>query len=641
MCGYSGFINFDKQNSEQNNIQNLKKMLNEIKFRGPDDSGIWNYKNLLFIGHNRLSIMDLSKKGSQPMISQNKRYVIAYNGEIYNHLFLRQNIRDGKKVFWNSTSDTETILEHINLFGLEKSLESFQGMFSLALVDKIENKLFLSRDGMGEKPLYYGFNSNIFYFGSDLKTFYASDYFQLDINYSSVSSFLKYGFISDPESIIKNIFKLDKSSYLELDLNTKKTKLRKYNVKNLKSYDLNKFNSENDWINELEQLLFSSVSSQLISDVSVGSFLSGGIDSSLISAIANKISNNKINTFSIGFENPEYDESKQARKVSNIIHSNHNEYILRNKDIEETIYDVANAFSEPFSDSSQIPTMILSKFSSYKNKVVLTGDGADELFGGYNRYFFVNYFSKYIKKIPHSFRKNLTHLLESKSKRVVILILNLINFILRENKQTEIYDRLDKFFIVINSKDENELYNSLLQNNFGYNKILNRSLKEDLPLNKNHDEWPVEYMRRDINNYLTNDILVKVDRSAMFSSLETRAPYLDQNLVNFSNILPLNMKINKNKKKYILSKLLKKILPSYNLDYPKKGFSIPLNYLIKNELKDFTFNLLNNDEFYKDNFLKKDEVISLFLEHQNNKKNNSHILWNLIVYFSWRQKYKI
>ena len=191
MCGYSGFINFDKQNSEQNNIQNLKKMLNQIKFRGPDDSGTWSYKNLLFIGHNRLSIMDLSKKGSQPMISQNNRYVIAYNGEIYNHLTLRQNIRDRKNFFWNSTSDTETILEYVNLFGLEKSLESFEGMFSFALFDKIENKLFLARDVMGEKPLYYGFNSNIFYFGSDLKSFYASDYFQIDVNYNSVSSFLE------------------------------------------------------------------------------------------------------------------------------------------------------------------------------------------------------------------------------------------------------------------------------------------------------------------------------------------------------------------------------------------------------------------------------------------------------------------
>ena len=641
MCGYIGFINFDKQNTEQNNIQNLNKMLNVIKFRGPDDTGVWNYKNLVFMGHNRLSIMDLSKKASQPMISQNARYVIAYNGEIYNHLKLRQNIKDHKKFFWNSTSDTETIIEHMCLFGIEKSLESFEGMFSFALYDKIENKLFLARDKMGEKPLYYGFNSNIFYFGSDLKSFYESDSFKLDVNYASLSSFLKYGFISDPDSIVKNIFKLNKSSYLELDLNYKKTKLRKYKVKNLKNYDLKNFQSEKDWLKELEILLFSSVNSQLISDVDVGTFLSGGIDSTLISTIANTISDTKINTFSIGFENPEYDESKQARKISNIIKSNHNEYILRNKDIEETIYNIANAFSEPFSDSSQIPTMILSKFSSQKNKVVLTGDGADELFGGYNRYIFVNYYSKYIKKIPFNLRKKITNILRGKGKNFVIFLFKFINVIIRDNKQTEIADRLDKFFNMIESENENQLYSFLSKNNSSYSKIINQPTKDELPFSNNQSEWPTEFMERDINNYLTNDILVKVDRSAMFSSLETRAPYLDQNLINFSNILPLNLKIKNSKKKYILSELLKKLLPSYNFNYPKKGFSIPLDHLMKNELKDFTFNLLGNDEFYKDDFLNKDEIINLFLEHQNNKKNNSHILWNLIVYFSWRQKYKI
>ena len=641
MCGYIGFINFDKQSTEYKNIENLNKMLNEIKFRGPDDTGIWNYKNLVFMGHNRLSIMDLSKKASQPMISQNDRYIIVYNGEIYNHLKLRQNIKDHKNFFWNSTSDTETIIEYIGLFGLEKSLESFEGMFSFALYDKIENKLFLARDKMGEKPLYYGFNSNYFYFGSDLKSFYASDSFKLDINYASLSSFLKYGFISDPNSIIKNIFKLNKSSYLELDLNIKKTKLKKYKVKNLKQYNLNNFQSEKDWIKELEILLFSSIDSQLISDVDIGTFLSGGIDSTMISTIANTISNTTINTFSIGFENPEYDESKQAKKISNIIKSNHNEYILKNKDIEETIYNIANAFSEPFSDSSQIPTMILSKFSSQKNKVVLTGDGADELFGGYNRYIFVNYYSKYIKKIPFNLRKKIVNVLRRKGKNFVIFLFEFLNVISRNNKQTEIADRLDKFFNMIESEDENQLYSYLSKNNSSYAKIINQPLVEELALNNGQSDWAAEFMERDNDNYLTNDILVKVDRSAMFSSLETRAPFLDQNIINFSNILPLNLKIRNNKKKYILSELLKKLLPSYNFNYPKKGFSIPLNQLIKKELKDFTFNLLNNDEFYKDDFLNKDEIINLFLEHQNNKKNNSHLLWNLIIYFSWRQKYKI
>jgi len=641
MCGFCGFINFENQNSEQSNTLNLERMLDTITFRGPDKSGIWKFKNQIFMGHNRLSILDLSDKGSQPMISQNDRYVIIYNGEIYNHLELRKIIDNNKKIFWKSSSDTETILEYIDYFGLKDSLECFKGMFSFALYDKTENKLFLARDMMGEKPLYYGFNSNFFYFGSDLRTFYKSEYFKAQINYETASSFLKYGYVPDPNSIIKNIFKLNKSNYLELNINLKKTKLYSFKSNNLKNYKLDEFRSEKDWVNELENLLFKSVESQLISDVGVGSFLSGGIDSTLISLIANKLSNKKINTFSIGFENSEYDESKQSKKISKILQTNHHEYILKNNDFEETIFNVTNVFSEPFADSSQIPTIILSKFSSQKNKVVLTGDGADELFGGYNRYSFVNYYSNYIKKIPYPLRKKLSNFFKNKGRRSLILIINIINLILIDNKQTEINSRLDKFLNFFESRDENELYGLLLQNNYCFNKILTNPIKDNLFSDNSNTEWPVEFMSRDLENYLNNDILVKVDRSSMYNSLETRAPYLDQDLINFSKFLPLEMKIKKSKKKYILSKLLKRLMPEYDLNYPKKGFSIPMDQFFKNNLKNYTFKLLDDDIFYEDNFLKKNDVLNLFQEHQTNKKNNSFILWNLLIYFSWRQKYNI
>ena len=641
MCGFCGFINFGSKNNEQLNIQILNKMLDSIKFRGPDKTGIWNFRNKIFMGHNRLSILDLSEKGDQPMISQNNRYVIIYNGEIYNHIELRNHIDKKKKIIWKSSSDTETILEYINLFGLKKSLECFRGMFAFVLFDKIDNKLFLSRDSMGEKPLYYGFNKNFFYFGSDLRTFFRSENFEAEIEYNSVSLFLKYGFIPDPNSIIKNIFKLKKAHWFELDLNTKKTNSYFFKVDNTINIKFSEYKSEYDWINEFENLLFKSVESQLISDVDVGCFLSGGTDSTLVSLIASKLSKKNINTFSIGFENPEYDESKQARKISKFLKTNHHEFIIKNNNFEETIFDMTNVFSEPFADSSQIPTMILSKFAAQKNKVVLTGDGADELFGGYNRYLFVNYFSKYIRKIPFSLRKKFINFLRKKDRKFLILFFNLINSFLINNKQTEINSRLDKFFCLIESRDENELYDLLLQNNYSYNLVLSKPLREKLIDSSNDLIWSSEFMKRDIDNYLNNDILVKVDRSSMYSSLEARAPYLDKDLVNFSSHIPLNMKIKNNKKKYVLLKLLKKLMPNYDLNYPKKGFSVPLDKIFKNDIKDFSFDLFNKKKFYEDNFLKKNEIINLLKHHQLNKNNNSFLLWNLLIYFSWREEYKI
>jgi len=607
MCGFCGFINFQDNLGESLNRENIKTMLNKIKFRGPDKSNTWNYKNKIFFGHNRLSILDLSDQGDQPMSSHDNKLAIVYNGEIYNHFELRKQIENRKKIDWRGTSDTETILEYISLFGLQKSLESFRGMFSFALFDKKLNKLFLSRDTMGEKPLYYGYNSNFFYFSSDLQSFFASKNFTPEIDYSSLSLFFKYGFIPEPGSILKNIYKLKKKNYLELDLNLGKLTTKEYKFKSQRNFEFKEMNNEDKVLSNLESLLYESVESQLISDVGFGCFLSGGIDSTLITTIANNQSKGKINTFSIGFQNPEFDESSQSRKISKILKTNHHEFILKNNQIEEAIFNISNAFSEPFADSSQIPTMLLSKFSSDKNKVVLTGDGADELFGGYNRYTFVNFYSIYLKKIPVSVRKKIGYILKNGGKGTIKLILKLINLFLIRNKQTEIDSRLDRFIELFLARDENELYFNLLKNNSIHNKIL------DLPNEKimnfkyhaSNFDWSSEYMKRDLNNYLNNDILVKLDRSSMYYSLEARAPFLDQDIVNFSENLPLHYKIRGGEKKYILKKFLKKQLPSFNLDYPKKGFSFPLNQTFKQNLKNYFLDLFNQNIFYEDNFLKK------------------------------------
>ena len=653
MCGILALIHNNNYNLSQKNFIKINNLLSN---RGPDHQGCINFKisnQNIKIGHTRLSILDLSISANQPMKSLSGRFIISFNGEIYNHYDLRKQLDLKHQINWKTSSDTETLVNLFEFYEFEDAINLIQGMFSFVLFDKKDNKIFAVRDLAGEKPLYFSFSNNFFTFTSDLKTIIRLPNFIKEINEYALKKFLELNYVPSPVTIFKNIFKLPAANYIKINLNDfKHIKLNNYTdvlsnknmeIKKWWNIDLNKnkkIESKDDVKSKIHYLLNKSVKQQLISDVPLGAFLSGGIDSSLIVSLMQKNQNNT-KTFTIGYEDKEYDESKYANIVAKHLSTDHSCYNFSKNEIIEYIKYLPQVFSEPFSDSSQLPTLLVSKIAKEKVKVVLTGDGGDELFGGYNRYSFVNYYSNYIKKIPYPLRKKLSNFFKNKGRRSLILIINIINLILIDNKQTEINSRLDKFLNFFESRDENELYGLLLQNNYCFNKILTNPIKDNLFSDNSNTEWPVEFMSRDLENYLNNDILVKVDRSSMYNSLETRAPYLDQDLINFSKFLPLEMKIKKSKKKYILSKLLKRLMPEYDLNYPKKGFSIPMDQFFKNNLKNYTFKLLDDDIFYEDNFLKKNDVLNLFQEHQTNKKNNSFILWNLLIYFSWRQKYNI
>ncbi|MAT10468.1 MAG: asparagine synthase (glutamine-hydrolyzing) [Rhodopirellula sp.] len=414
MCGITGFINY--KSSELNIRNTIQKMTYSIEHRGPDNIGSWLDSNDgIALGHSRLSIIDLSANGNQPMVSKCSRYVIVYNGELYNNNKLRHELEisiDGKNTKWNSHSDTETIIECISFYGVEKTLMKINGMFAMAVWDKKEKKLFLGRDRIGEKPLYYGWGNGVFIFGSELKSLKENSMFSLEIDRNALSQYMRLSYVPTPLSIYKNCNKLSPGSFLTIHLegaNENDYKISKYwelsIENNYKSYD--DVNFEEKVINQLE----TSIQSQMVSDVPIGAFLSGGIDSTLVVALMQKNSLNPINTFTIGYDYQNLNEANYAKEIANYLGTNHTEQYVTKRDALGVIPNLSHIYDEPFGDSSQIPTTLVSVLAKDKVKVVLTGDGADELFAGYPRYILTHRLWRVLNNIPMGIRESFSSML--------------------------------------------------------------------------------------------------------------------------------------------------------------------------------------------------------------------------------------
>ena len=659
MCGITGIILNKK--FKHNNLEDLiYRMTKKLSHRGPDHNAIWsNQKKDLYIGHARLSILDISKSGNQPMQSSSGRYVITYNGEVYNHNKIRLDMDSIQKTNWKSTSDTETILEAVELWGVKNTLEKLSGMFALSLYDKKLNKVFLARDKNGEKPLYYGFYQSSIIFASELKSFFTLNNFSKDINKNSLSYFFKYSYIPEPHSIFNNIFKLKSGSILEIDLNNfyiveNVTDLEKYSKYYNFFYDQNYFNFEDikknlnnsNKENYLDSILNKAVTSAMISDVNIGSFLSGGTDSSLITAIMQKNSEKKIKTFSVLFKERKYNEEYYSKKISLFLKTDHHELAINYKDIIDQIELLPETFDEPFADSSQIPSIILSKFASNHIKVALTGDGCDEFFGGYNRYILFSRINKIINLVPNFLRQKLGALLFSIPFKYINFLENIFfSRIKNFSNISQLDNKIKKLsLIMLNCKSEVEIYLSLIKvfqyddNLVSNNKTFHDKidiyarktfLKKELSIEEN-------MMIVDQKFYLSGDILHKVDRSAMFSSLETRMPFLDPSVVFFSSLLPLKDKIYKNEGKIIIKNIIQKYLPKDLINPTKMGFSIPIDEWIRGPLKNWSKDILDkakNNYYIDSKLLRKYEE-----EHFSGKHNWGHIIWNIIVFQKWFQK---
>ena len=649
MCGFFGLQSFKLDTNEK--IKLSRKALILLNSRGPDsnDIALESSKNLIFT-HNRLSILDLSPNGNQPMRSLSGNLLITFNGEIYNHKSLREELLSKKKFNqWRGTSDTETLLQAIEIWGLEITLNKIVGMYSFALWDRKSEALYLVRDRFGEKPLYYGWlpRNESFVFSSDLifdKLFKDEEF---SINGDAVNDLLHLNYINNDYSIYKNIFKIQPGSYSKIIF-----KKNKNPIINYKKYwepekiNINKNNfSYDENINHLDHKLTSIVKSQISADVEVGTFLSGGIDSSLITAKAQELSSKKIKTFCIGNEDKSHDESKYASKVAKFLSTDHDELILNKKNIIEDIPTIINNLNEPLGDSSFIPTFYVSKLAKKKVKVVLTGDAGDEIFGGYNRYTKLKLINR-IYKLPKILKKiifvSLSNLGNNNIKqinKIIKFIPSLKNEFYLNEKIKKILDRIDPkltfsdflFSFLLNNNEISLLNNS---DQFSRNKVLNNFNDQFLNEYKNKLSLEEKMMFIDTINYLPNDILFKVDRASMSNSLETRAPFLDNNLYEFSLSLPIDQKIKNSKGKIILRDLLKKKIPKDLIDRPKAGFSIPIGDWIRQPLRDWSEDLLSKKNIDKTGILNFDNITKIWSDHKKGIDNSS-LLWSILVFQNW------
>ena len=654
MCGIVGFIDSSLPNANFLKFCGIN-MAKAINHRGPDSSGVWIDEEIgLSLSHQRLSIIDLSSKGAQPMISSTGRYILVFNGEIYNHLELRENINKqiSQKLNWKGNSDTETLLNAIEVFGFIDALNLCVGMFSFGLYDRKEKILHLARDRFGEKPLYWGKfkkpydNKDVFIFGSELSAIWEFPGFNKSINSEGLNSFFLHGYVKPPNTIQDDIFQLLPGHYISLNLNN--TLEGNYELPESKKWwdSIQKFReaSQKDFpyfdnsFCELEKLLEQSIISQSNADVPVGTFLSGGIDSSLLATLLQKNNIQKTKTFSISF--PEishkegiYDEGPFAKKIANHIGTDHTDIPLRSNDAIEIIKNIANFYSEPFADSSQIPTFLVC-YQAKKSglKVALTGDGGDELFGGYNRHTLIPLIHKVFGKAPNFFRKSFSKVLEE----------NIISNILfsQEKKQ-----KLS--FSIKYANDLNKIYGNLISNGIDTKSLIlnNRIDLEDDVFRSYFYEYPIAeiLMINDLINYLPNDILVKVDRASMANSLETRAPFLDFRLVEYAWQIPLKYKILNNGIKRLgklpLRNILNKYIPRKFINRRKNGFSMPVGTWLKGPLREWAEDLLN-PVLREQNILDEKYIRLLWSEHLSNKKDNTTQIWTILMWQAWFYKWK-
>lgn len=619
MCGIAGY--FGKGNQEI-----LLKMTKTLIHRGPDDEGF--YLNAeIGLGHRRLSIIDLSPAGHQPMTNEDQTVWLIFNGEIYNFQDLKKLIENKHRFL--SQTDTEVIIHLYEEIG-EEVFKQLNGMFAIAIYDLRKHQLILGRDRLGKKPLYWGIFNKTLIFGSELKALLQHPLCQKELDISSLNKYLIYEYVPTPWSIFKNIYKLEPGHCLI------------YNGKNLTKklfwdikFNINNQLTKDDFIEKLDTEIERAVKVRLVSDVPLGIFLSGGIDSTTIAYYAQKNSLQKIKTFSIGFEDKSFDESVYARLAAHFLGTEHYEQILTPEQSLELIPKLAELLDEPLADASIIPTYLLSKFTKERVTVALGGDGGDELFCGYDP-FVAHQFARLYEKIPAFLRKK---------------ILKISQYLPVSFNNISLDFKIKKF---IEGFDNNKIYQNQIWLG-SFNKKERQSLfKEEVwsLLNKENEFEEIDHYLSKLNDrnfyhqliylylktYLMDDILVKVDRASMFNSLEVRAPFLDYLLVDFINTIPINLKLKGIKTKYIFKKLMETKIPPQIVYRKKKGFGIPVAKWLVKELKPLCLDLLSPDKIEKQGIFNSQYIERLLEDHFQHKKDNHKLIWTLLIFQQWYSK---
>lgn len=649
MCGIIGLYDKKRTEVERNNL--CLELALEIRHRGPDADGVWSHASGITFAHRRLSILDLSELGRQPMVSPSGRYVMTFNGEIYNFLELKEEIRMRGHQF-RGGSDTEVLLAAFEFYGLKETLKKSVGMFALAVFDIKENTLFLARDRIGEKPLYYGQVGDELLFASELKPFLKHWYGRLEIDRNALALLMVHNYIPAPLSAFRQIKKLEAGSLLEIPLSSDGTS----SILNLQPEpfwrlddvvrDRRRIESEEDALHLLETQLKKTIQRQMIADVPLGAFLSGGLDSALIVAIMQSLSSRKIKTYTIGFSEVEYNEAHAAKSVAGILGTDHTEMYVSGKDALDCIPRLPDIYDEPFSDSSQIPTYLLSKLTKQHVTVCLSGDGGDELFGGYNRYAWAESIWDSQQHIPGWLRRISSQIIGSiREESWTRAYSDMMRLLGARPRHRNFGQKMQKLSSILAASSFEEVYLQLISHWRGDDVIAGLGSVQHprvLDILKSQNLDNVEKMMfADTKTYLPDDIMVKVDRASMAVSLETRAPYLDHELIELMWSFPLKFKLRGGKTKWIQRELLSKYLPREQFERPKSGFAVPLDSWLRHELRDWAEDLLSEKKLQQGGWFKPEVVRKKWLEHLSGEKNWQYHLWDVLMLQAWRQKWKI
>ncbi len=636
MCGVVGIWSLDNLDHEAI----VTNMSQHIFSRGPDGSGVWSDVGQgLTLAHRRLAILDVSEAGHQPMISKCKRYVLSYNGEIYNHLDLRKIIDiETRNSVWDGHSDTETLLACISLWGLEATLQKINGMFAFALWDVDNSRLFLARDRLGEKPMYYGRLSKTFCFGSQLNIFSAHPEWIGEISRDSLELFMRYGFVPAPKTIYKNFYKLQAGHYIEI--NKHGAAIRdpvKYWGLASENLDIDQTRSA-DNCEYLEDLLVSSVQGRMISDVPLGAFLSGGIDSSLVVALMQSLSERPVKTFSIGFKEKKYNEANNARSVADYLGTDHSEIYVSPADLLDSLPRLVEACDEPFADPSQVPTLLLCELAQKDVTVALSGDGGDELFFGYGRYFSTLRLWRRLKLVPRFLRLCLSQMIDKLPNSILTFFLSLVPVRFLPDHSL---DRLLKFRQLLEATDFDSFYETciFLQSNHPDSIVIGTNETESCfklaGQQVENYSIPNKMMFTDISIYLPDNILTKVDRASMSVSLETRVPLLDHRIAEFAWKLPFSEKYRDGQGKHILRKILYKYVPREIIDRPKKGFGMPIEEWLTGPLSEWVDEIIGGPELVDQGYLNAELVRKMWLEHVTGARRWHAQIWRVLIFQLW------
>jgi asparagine synthase (glutamine-hydrolysing) len=643
MCGIVGFF----EESGKDTVLKLEAMSLRLKARGPDDHGYWVCPDSgLGLAHRRLAILDLSPLGAQPMHSNSGRYVIVFNGEIYNYRAIQAELTAAGDSF-RGGSDTEVMLAAIERWGLESAVKRFIGMFAFALFDRRDQILHLVRDRLGKKPLYYGWDRGVFYFASELKALLAHPRFSRQIDRRALALMLRYGYVPAPFSIYHGISRLAPGKIVSLtrsELSSASSFPPEHSYWTPEDLVTQAPFTETDAEIQVNfnTLLIDSVKLRMIADVPVGVFLSGGIDSSLVTSIMQELSTVPINSYSIGFDEQAFNEAPYAARIAKQLGTDHNEVYLSARDALNSVPLMAEVYDEPFGDQSQIPTLLVSQVARRHVTVALSGDGGDELFAGYSRYQQTDLLWKLLRLVPTALRASLSHTVRSLPKELWVTVFSLLAKVSPHIFSTkEISAKIDRLSHVLELKSFEQLYQ----------RVLSFHEQDLCVVKKQHaialDEivhLPPTLMQRsrierlmyiDLISYLVDDILVKVDRASMAVSLEARAPLLDHRIVEFAWRVPLHLKLHRGESKVLLRRALEQRLDKKLFERPKMGFGIPAAAWMRGELRAWCEDLLSDTKLAQHDLLDAALVKKLWSDFISGRDSYVGLLWNIVMFQSW------